>query len=136
MYFSKRTKLNYIIPILAIISFNLNPVGRSAWLYSMYWLIPIVCYFFQERFLFAKALGSTFTAHAVGGAIWIWVFHLPQAVWLALIPVVAMERLTFAVGITVTYLVFNNVLNFLVQKKIVNWGFLINPKYVLKTSQI
>ncbi len=131
-YFGKNTKLNFIIPALAIIIFNLNPVGRSAWIYSMFWLIPIVCYFFYEKSLLAKSLGATFTAHAVGGAMWVWAFGLSKAMWLALIPITAIERSAFTLGIAATYLVTNNVLNFLVQKKIVKWDFLVNQKYALK----
>lgn len=132
LYFGKKTKANLVIPVLAIIIFNLHPIGRSAWYYSLYWLIPIVCYFWQDRFLLARSLGATFTAHAVGGALWVWAFGLSQAAWTALIPVTAMERCVFALGIAASYLVVNNVLSFLVQKKIVNWELLVNPKYVIK----
>ena len=131
LYFGKKTKLNLIIPALAIIIFNLNPIGRSAWIYSMFWLIPIACYFFYEKSLLVRSLGATFTAHAVGGAAWVWAFGLSKPIWLALIPVTAIERSAFTLGIAATYLVTNNVLNFLVQKKIVKWDFLVNQKYVL-----
>jgi hypothetical protein len=132
IYFGKRTKINLFIPIIAIIVFNLNPIGRSVWYFSLYWLIPVVCYFFQERFLFAKSLGATFTAHSVGGALWIYFFHLPKLAWIALIPVVAIERFSFAVGISVSYLVFNNVLNYINNKKWVAFQFPVNPSYVWK----
>lgn len=103
MYFGKRTKLNLIIPVLAIIAFNLNPIGRTVWFYSLFWLIPVVCYFWQEEFLLAKALGATFTAHAVGGAIWIWSFHLQASIWVSLIPIVIVERLVFAMAMVGIY---------------------------------
>lgn len=103
MYFGKRTKLNLIIPVLAIIAFNLNPIGRTVWFYSLFWLIPIVCYFWQEKFLLARALGATFTAHAVGGAIWIWSFHLQASIWVSLIPIVIVERLVFAMAMVGIY---------------------------------
>lgn len=103
IYFGKRTKLNLIIPALAIVAFNLNPIGRTVWFYSLFWLIPIICYFWQEKFLLAKALGATFSAHAVGGAIWIWTFHLPTSVWIGLIPVVIVERLVFALAMVGIY---------------------------------
>lgn len=110
-YFSSKSKTNLVIPLLAILAFNLNPVGRSVWYYSLFWLIPVVCYFLKEKFLAARALGATFTAHAVGGALWIYFFHLPKEVWISLIPVVAVERIVFAAGIYVAYLAFNAVLN-------------------------
>jgi hypothetical protein len=120
--------------LLAMLAFNLNPIGRSAWYYSLYWLIPVACYFLQERFLLARALGATFTAHAVGSTAFLYAFALPKMVWIALIPIVAVERSVFAVGIVVSYLVFNNVLNFLVEKKVVKYEFLVNKKYVWKLA--
>lgn len=130
LYFGRKGKLNIIIPLLAILVFNLHPIGRLVWYYSLYWLIPIGCHFFRDRSLFARSLGATFTAHAVGGALWIWVFNLPKAVWISLIPVVVIERILFAVGIAVMYLVVNNLLSLLVEKKNLNLGLLVNQKYV------
>lgn len=130
IYFGRKNVFNIIVPILAMVSFNLNPVGREVWYYSLFWLIPVAAYFYQERSLIVKALGATFAAHAVGGAIWIWAFHLPKAVWVSLIPIVAMERLMFAAGIVVSYLVMNNVLNWINSKNIVSYKFPVNNRYV------
>ncbi|KKW19772.1 MAG: hypothetical protein UY63_C0006G0014 [Parcubacteria group bacterium GW2011_GWA2_51_10] len=116
IYFSRKMPLNIIVPALAIIAFVANPVGREVWYFSLFWTIPIICYFFQERFLVARALGATFMAHSVGGALWIWLVPLPAAVWVGLIPVVIMERLIFAAGIAVSYLVLNNVFALLNKK--------------------
>lgn len=110
-YFAKKRSINIYIPILAIIAFNLHPIGRSAWQYSMFWLIPIAAHFFRKN-LFVKSLGATFTAHAVGGALWVWAFGLTREMWLALIPQTAMERTLMAVGISAFYLLFSKVLNF------------------------
>jgi len=129
-YFGRKSRFNWIVPLLAIAAWLAHPIGRSVWYYAMFWLIPIVMYFARDRFLLARALGATFSAHAVGGALWIWVFALPKAVWVSLIPVVAMERTLFAVGIAATYVVLNNALAFLVKKQIVQWEFLVNPRYV------
>lgn len=60
--------------------------------------------------LFLLSLGATFTAHAVGGAIWAWSIPMTSAAWTALVPVVIYERLVFAFGISVSYIVFANVL--------------------------
>lgn len=131
IYFSRKTKLNILIPILAIASFNLNPVGRSVWYYSLFWLIPVMCYFWQDRSLLIKSLGATFMAHAVGGAIWIHAFSLPKAVWVGLIPVVAAERLLFALGIAASYVVLNNLVSVLTEKKILPQGLPVDRKYAL-----
>ncbi|MBI4281331.1 hypothetical protein HY625_00755 [Candidatus Uhrbacteria bacterium] len=130
-YFSRKSRFGIIVPLLAIVAFNVNPIGRSVWYFSLYWLIPIVCHFLRGRFLFVRALGATFTAHAVGGALWIWAFALPKAVWVSLIPVVAMERALFTVGIVATYVVCTNLLGYLVKQKIVRLPFHLESKYIL-----
>lgn len=115
-YFGRKNKPVLVVPLLAVIAWGLHPIGRSVWYYSLFWLIPLFVYRFYN-FLPARALGATFTAHAVGGALWIYAFNLPAAVWISLIPVVAMERLLFALGISATYLVFKKLL-YLLGKKI------------------
>ena len=60
--------------------------------------------------LFLLSLGATFTAHAIGGAIWAWSIPMTSAAWIALIPVVIYERLLFALGISISYVIFVNVL--------------------------
>ncbi len=131
LYFARKRWINLAVPVLAIVSFNLNPVGRSVWYFSLYWLIPVACYFLYERSIFARSFGATFTAHAVGGATWIWIFHLPAAVWIGLIPVVAIERLMFGVGIAVLYVAFTNVIEFLAEKDLVRREDLrLNMRYV------
>jgi hypothetical protein len=111
-YFSKKRTVNILIPIIAFIAFNLNPVGRSAWQYSLFWLIPIAANFFHKN-LFARSVGATFTAHAVGGALWVWVFGLTREMWLALIPQVILERTAMAVGITVSALILGRLFSML-----------------------
>ena len=128
-YFGSKSKFNIIVPVLAIIAFNLHPIGRTAWVYSLFWTIPVICYFLRERFLLARSLGATFAAHSVGGALWIYAFALPKEVWLGLVPITALERSLFALGIAATYLVLNNALNVLAVKKIVNVEWLVNKKY-------
>ena len=127
-YFSRQNKPVLIVPILAIIAWNLHPIGREVWYYSMFWLIPIVMHPFY-KFLPARALGATFTAHAVGGAAWIWVFNLPAPVWNSLIPIVAIERALFALGICATYLVLNNLM-YLLENKLAFLQPLVDHHYV------
>lgn len=106
-----KQKLSLAIPVLAIILFNLSPVGREAWVYSMFWLIPIICELISrvhfKNSLFLRALGATFTAHAVGGAFWNYFATMTPQMWIALIPVTAVERLSFAIGITISFVVVN-----------------------------
>lgn len=112
-YFSSSAKSRWIIllPALAIVMFIVHPIGRQAFLYSFYWLIPIILFFFKEKSLLAKSLGATFMAHAAGSVAWLYAFNLPKEVWLGLIPQVALERGLFALGIATTYIVFVNLLD-------------------------
>jgi len=131
LYFAKKGKLNLLVPLLAMAAFIAHPIGREVWYFSLFWTIPIAAYFLRDRFLLARALGATFTAHAVGGAAWIWAFSLPGAVWNSLIPVVIVERLLFALGIAASYVVITNVLYALERKKILKLGFSLDHKYLL-----
>lgn len=133
IYFSKKRTVNLIIPLLCIIAFNLNPIGRSAWQYSLFWLIPIAAHFYRKNLpagrqdLFVKSLGATFTTHAVGGALWIWTFGLSKQIWLALIPQVIIERTLMAAGITISYVFIAKAIQFASAKKLL-------PHLVLKSS--
>lgn len=91
------------IPALCMVLFMTHSVGLYAFPYALYWLIPIVLYLKQSTSLFAQALKSTFIAHAVGSIIWLYTMPMTAAAWLALIPVVAVERLTFALGMVVLH---------------------------------
>lgn len=106
------------VPLLAILIFLAHPIGRTVWYYPlMFWLIPLIAYKFKNHLL-AKSLGATFTAHAVGGAAWIWAFNLPASVWNSLIPVVIAERLLFATGIAASFMLVKHALNFLASKHV------------------
>ena len=123
-------RLILLIPLLSIIIFNLHPVGRTVWFYSLFWFIPLLAWPLRRRFLVARSLGSTFTAHAVGGAVWIWAFNLPAAVWISLIPVVILERSIFALGISASYIFLNNILALLSKNRILTGVFSFDKKYV------
>ena len=99
------------VPALAMIVFWAHPIGRQAWYFPLYWTIPmIVALTPLKKFLLAQSFGATFTAHAVGGASWIWMTNMAAPLWTALIPVVAIERSAFAIGIAVTYMAVNSLL--------------------------
>src|SRR3989344_3447658 len=121
LYFAKKRAANLVIPALAIVAFIAHPIGREVWYFSLFWLIPIIAHFFRDRFL---------TAHAVGGALWIWVFALPAPVWNSLISVVIAERMLFALGICGSFILVNNLLGFLEKKHLLNLGFYIDQKYL------
>ena len=116
-YFSKKRKTDLFVPLACMVIFNLNPVGRSAWVYSLLWLIPVAAHFFRKN-LYLRSLGATFTAHAVGGALWVWAFGLTREMWLALIPQTLLERALMAGGITVFYFVLDRAFTFLKARRI------------------
>ncbi len=124
LYFAltSKKKLNakwmLAIPVLCIAVFIAHPIGRQVPYYAlMFWFIPVIAYFKRDN-LWARSLGTTFTAHAVGGAAWIWAFNLPAQVWHNLIPLVIAERLLFATGIAASYILVKHTLNFLASKKL------------------
>ena len=97
------------VPALAIALFVLHPVAREAWYFSLFWTIPIIAYFFRHR-LFLRSLGATFAAHSVGGAIWVWTVPMTPEMWTGLIPVVIVERVLFALGIGLSFIIASTVL--------------------------
>ncbi len=106
------------VPVLCIAVFIAHPIGRQVTYYAlMFWSIPVLAYFKRDN-LWVKSLGATMTAHAVGGAAWIWVFNLPVSVWNGLIPVVIAERILFASGIAASYIAVKYTLEFLASKHV------------------
>ena len=110
-YFSKLNKykkfenLKLIIPLIAILLFWIHPIGKKVWYYPLYWVIPIICRLPKiKNNLFAKSLGSTFTAHSIGSIIWLYTVDMKAIVFKSLILVVAYERLIFASGIFISYI--------------------------------
>jgi hypothetical protein len=102
-------RLSLIVPLAAMAAFWLHPVGQQAWAYALYWLVPVIVKFLPER-LVLRSLGSTFTAHAVGSVLFLYTIPTAPALWLALIPIVALERGAFALGISASHIVFTNVM--------------------------
>lgn len=129
-FFSKRSRNFLVIPLLAIILFNLNPIGRSVWYYSLFWTIPFLVYPVVKKSLVARSLASTFIAHSVGGAIWIWAFNLPPQVWTSLVPITALERSMMTLGICASYILLNNVIAIFSMKNRVS-SISFDRKYLL-----
>lgn len=99
----KGPAIRLLLPLLCFGLFLAHPTGFAAAPYAAFWLIPIGLYFKQDKALFFDALSSTFIAHAVGSVIWVYTMPMSAAAWLALIPIVCLERLTFASGIALAH---------------------------------
>lgn len=91
------------IPVMCMLFFIAHPTGFAAAPYALYWLIPVVIYFAAPTSIFSQSLASTFTMHAVGSLVWLYSGLLTSQEWIALIPVVAVERLLLASAMTVLY---------------------------------
>ncbi len=111
---TKKDKLSFLVPIAAITLFVAHPVGRQVWFFSLFWTIPIVIKLLPKKYsekIFLKSLGATLTAHAVGGAMWNYVADMTPQLWVGLIPVVIVERILFASGIVLSFIVLNTLLD-------------------------
>jgi len=104
LYWATQSKAVRIAPaVISMALFLTHPVGASAALYSLFWLIPVYTTFFGKDTIFTRALGSTFTAHAVGSVIWLYTVPMNSDYWLMLIPLVVIERALFTIGMVATY---------------------------------
>jgi len=116
---TKKKNLSILIPLICMALFVLHPIGRQAWFYSLYWLIPVFGKVLPKKIpgkLFFKSLGATFTAHAIGSTAWLYTIPMTPQQWIMLIPIVAYERFLFASGIAISYVAINTVLDKLVNK--------------------
>lgn len=111
---TRKDKLSFFVPVASIALFIAHPVGRQVWFFSLFWTIPIIIKLLPKKYsekVFLRSLGATFTAHAVGGAMWNYIVPMTPAMWIALIPIVIFERLMFAGGISVSYIGLNTLLD-------------------------
>jgi len=122
----KDKRFGIVIPVLGMLLFWMHPIGAQAWGYALLWLIPIVATFFAAKHLFLRSLGATFQAHVVGSVAFLYTIGMPAEAWWALIPIVLVERGMFAAGISITYITFSSVLEYVAQMLKWNMGFL-NP---------
>jgi hypothetical protein len=99
--------IRLLLPLVCMGLFIIHPVGGQAWVYSLYWLVPVVLYFNSYRSLFLQALGSTFIAHAVGSVIWLYTMPMTVHQFMFLMPLVFVERILFALGMVIAYHVFS-----------------------------
>ena len=97
------------LPLACMGLFIAHPVGAEAFVYSLYWLIPVVLYFVPKKSLFLQALGSTFIAHAVGSVIWLYTVPMTAGMWMGLLPIVLVERFLFALGMVVAHRLLSSI---------------------------
>ena len=111
---TKKDKASFLVPIAAIVLFIAHPIGRQVWYFSLFWTIPIIIKLLPKQYgekAFLRSLGATFTAHAVGGAMWNYIVPMTPGAWIALMPIVIYERLLFAAGIAISFVALNTLLD-------------------------
>ncbi len=91
------------LPLICFLLFAAHPMGNQAIPYTFYWWIPMLIALSKSRSIFVRCLGSTFTTHAVGSVIWLYYYNLGPTLWYSLIPIVWLERLILALGMTLLY---------------------------------
>jgi len=128
-YFGSRSRSRLVVPLACMALFVLNPIGREAWYYSLFWLIPVAAAMWKDN-LFLRSLGATFTAHAIGATAFLYAFSIPADVWATLVPITAFERLCFAVGISISYIAVNTILSSISSRVDVR-TLKVDPRYVL-----
>ncbi len=131
LYFGTRKYKSIVafLPLTCMILFVLHPEGRQAWYYSLYWLIPLAASFTKKSLVF-NSLGATFTAHAIGSVAFLYAFNLPAEIWIALIPIVFLERMLFTGGIAVSYVAFNSLINVISRNlSFISLAKLVKPDY-------
>lgn len=80
------------VSLLSLVLFCMHPTGSQAFIYSFYWLIPLVSVRFAHTSLYARALTASFVAHAVGSVLFLTFVPTTPEYWIALMPRVLIER--------------------------------------------
>lgn len=108
--------INILVPLTMIIMFNTHHVGQKAYVYSLFWLIPICCEILRHsgiNSIFNRLLAATFVAHSIGSVMWLYCIPTTSETWIGLLAVVPAERLVFASGATIAAVCLTKAAQFL-----------------------
>ncbi|KIX85543.1 hypothetical protein J120_01075 [candidate division TM6 bacterium JCVI TM6SC1] len=95
-YWSVNSRLLKLFVALAcMILFVVHPIGVQVSWYALFWLIPIAATFVKNSYI-ARAIGTTWTAHAVGTVGWLYMHSTTPSFWAGLVPIVIAERVLYA----------------------------------------
>lgn len=86
----------------------LHPVGREAWFYSLLFIVPLVGGMMQN--LVGRSFGAAYSAFVAGQVLWLYFMPTTAAEWVGWIPVVIIERTSFAIGIAASFVAMNTIL--------------------------
>lgn len=106
LYWSHESKVMRIgVSALCMVLFVLHPVGFYAAPYTLFWLISMIIALLPNYNLL-MAFGSTFTAHAVGSVMHLYLLNtLSAQSWIALMPLVIIERTILALSAWLGYMI-------------------------------
>lgn len=101
LFLATRSRVAQSLLILSCMAlFWAHPVGQQAFLYPLLWLVPLVIVACGAQHIFARALASTFVVHAVGACLWLYLVPMPTMLWHSMMPLVVVERVVNALGMT------------------------------------
>lgn len=102
----KKEKKVLFLPLICILMFILHPIGRKVWFYSLFWIIPLILFFFKipKLSLFSNSLATAFVDHAVGSVIYLYLLSIPAHFWIEAIPHTILERIFIGAGISLCYI--------------------------------
>lgn len=106
LYFGGRNRGVILIPLVCMLAFWLHPIGSQVWYFPILWLIPIVIRFIPKTkkiSLVLNGIGTAFVDHAVGSVLYLYAINIPVAAWQLAFPIAIFERITFGLGIAVSY---------------------------------
>jgi hypothetical protein len=96
-YKSRHWLTSFFVPAVCMMLFICHDNGCGAWVYSLFWLIPMILHFSRNSIV-TRALAASFIAHGVGSVVWLYSMDISSALWVSLIPVVIIERFLMAAG--------------------------------------
>lgn len=103
----KKRLLTALIPFLMMFAFIIHPIGSQVWYFSLFWLIPIIAILIPKRKIriLLMAWGATLVDHAVGSVLYLYTLNIPVQSWIQAIPHTILERLSFGLGILLSYFI-------------------------------
>lgn len=108
-YGSKTVRMG--LAAVCMMLFITHPIGFYAAPYALFWLIPLVIALLPQHHLLT-AFGSTFTAHAAGSVMYLYILNdLSADAWIALMPLVVIERTILALSAWMGYLLAHKICN-------------------------
>ena len=111
IYFGRRSMRVLAIPAACMIAFWLHPTGSQVWYFALLWLIPVAIRFMPKTRIdpVLNGIGAAFVDHSVGSVLYLYALDIPAVAWQTAFLQAVFERLTFGLGIALSYYVLKYV---------------------------